>query len=108
VQLAEAARNSGLGERDKLAAIAEGQKKQMEVLGQDATVKLRQFELLLQFAQDHPEVIAAVFNNAQKFVPQVVVGGGQGGEIGGMLSGLLGEILNRNNPQGQGGAPARQ
>jgi hypothetical protein len=107
VQLAEAARNSGLGERDKLAAIAEGQKKQMEVLGQDATVKLRQFELLLQFAQDHPEVIAAVFNNAQKFVPQVVVGGGQGGEIGGMLSGLLGEILNRNNPQGQG-APARQ
>jgi hypothetical protein len=101
VQLAQAARNSGLGERDKLAAIAEGQKKQMEVLGQDATVKLRQFELLLQFAQEHPEVVAAVFNNAQKFVPQVVVGGQGDSGVGGMLSALLGEVLNR---QGQGGA----
>src|SRR5215475_10139377 len=70
VQLAQAARNSGEGERDKLAAIAEGQKKQMEVLGLDATVKLRQFELILQFASQHPDVVAAIFNNAQKFVPQ--------------------------------------
>lgn len=96
VQLAQAARNSGLGERDKLAAIAEGQKQQREVLGLEATVKLRQFELLLQFAEKNPEVIAAMFNNAHKFVPQVTVGGG-GSEagIGGMLSALLGEMLNK-------------
>ena len=94
VQLAQAARNSGEGERDKLAAIAEGQKKQMDVLGLDATVKLRQFELVMQFAQQHPEVVAAMFNNAHKFVPQVTVG--QGGDgIGGMLSALVGEALGK-------------
>lgn len=101
VQLAQAARNSGEGERDKLGAIAEGQKKQMEVLGLDATVRLRQFELALQFAQQHPEVVAAMFNNAHKFVPQVTVG--QGGEaLSGMLSALLGEALGRSEAAAKG------
>jgi hypothetical protein len=95
VQLAQAARNSGQGERDKLAAIAEGQKKQMEVLGLDATVKLRQFELMMQFAEQHPEVIAAMFNNAHKFVPQVTVGQGNEG-LGGMLAALVGDALGKS------------
>jgi hypothetical protein len=99
VQLAQAARNSGLGERDKLEAIAEGQKKQMEVLGQDATVKLRQFELLLQFADKHPDVVASVFENAQKFVPQITVG--QSDATSGLLTALIGDMLNRSaNPGG--------
>ncbi len=108
VQLAQAARNSGLGERDKLAAIAEGQKKQMDVLGLDATVKLRQFELLMQFAQQHPDVISAVFNNAHKFVPQVTVG--QGGDgVAGMLSALLGDMLAKSAAQNApaGSAPSQ-
>ena len=105
VQLAEAARNSGMGERDKLEAIAAGQKKQMEVLGQDATVKLRQFELLLQFAEKHPDVVAALFNNAHKFVPQISVGQGDGSS--GMLTALIGDMLNRSaNPAGPA-APAK-
>ncbi|MBX2805700.1 MAG: hypothetical protein KTR19_07000 [Hyphomicrobiales bacterium] len=98
VQLAQAARNSGEGERDKLAAIASGQQKQMEVLGLDATVKLRQFELLLQFAENHPEVVAAMFNNAHKFVPQVTVGGNSE-SVGGLLSALLGQIATQGNLQ---------
>jgi hypothetical protein len=109
VQLAQAARNAGQGDRDKLAAIAEGQKKQMEVLGLDATVKLRQFELVLQFAQQHPEVVAAMFNNAHKFVPQVTVGQGSEG-VGGLLSALMGEMMTRPGALGQQGmapAPAR-
>jgi len=105
VQLAQAARNTGQGDRDKLAAIAEGQKKQMDVLGLDATVKLRQFELILQFAQAHPEVVAAMFNNAHKFVPQVTVGAG-GDAMGGMLSAFMGEMLNRGNPEAQQAAVA--
>ena len=104
VQLAQAARNSGEGERDKLAAIATGQQKQMEVLGLDATVKLRQFELLMQFAEKHPEVIAAMFNNAHKFVPQVTVGSGGDG-VSGLLSALIGEYVQRNTA-GEG-APAK-
>jgi hypothetical protein len=99
VQLAQAARNSGMGERDKLEAIAEGQKKQMEVLGQDATVKLRQFELLLQYADKHPNVVAALFNNAHKFVPQITVG--QSDASSGLLTALIGDMLNRSaNPGG--------
>ena len=104
VQLAQAARNTGQGDRDKLAAIAEGQKKQMEVLGLDATVKLRQFELVLQFAQQHPEVVAAMFNNAHKFVPQITIGQGSEG-VGGLLSALMGEMLTRPGALGQQGAP---
>jgi hypothetical protein len=100
VQLAQAARNTGQGDRDKLAAIAEGQKKQMDVLGLDATVKLRQFELVLQFAQQNPQVIAAMFNNAHKFVPQVTVGAG-GDAVGGLISAFMGEMLNRGNPDAQ-------
>jgi regulator of protease activity HflC (stomatin/prohibitin superfamily) len=106
VQLAQAARNTGQGDRDKLAAIAEGQKKQMDVLGLDATVKLRQFELVLQFAQAHPEVVAAMFNNAHKFVPQVTVGAG-GDALGGMISAFMGEMLNRGNPDAQPPTMAR-
>ena len=99
VQLAQAARNSGVGERDKLEAIADGQKKQMDVLGLDATVKLRQFELILQFAEKNPQVIAAIFNNAHKFVPQVTVGQSGDSGVGGLLTALLGEMLNRSAPQ---------
>ena len=93
---AKAARNTGIGERDKLAAMAEGQKKQMEVLGLEATVKLRQLELVPQFAEKHPDVIAAMFNNAHKFVPQIVVGQTDGAS--GLLTALIGDVLDR---QGQ-------
>ena len=106
VQLAQAARNAGQGDRDKLSAIAEGQKNQMEVLGLDATVKLRQFELVLQFAQQHPEVVAAMFNNAHKFVPQITVGQGSEG-VGGLLSALMGEMMTRPGALGQQGETPR-
>jgi hypothetical protein len=73
VQNAQAARNEGQGERDKLSLISEGQQKQVGALGPEATVKLRQFELTLEtigkFANAHPEVLIAVLANSQKFVP---------------------------------------
>ena len=78
VQNAQAARNEGQGERDKLSLISEGQQKQVGVLGPEATVKLRQFELMLEtiakFGNAHPEVFTAALANAQKFVPNVQVG----------------------------------
>jgi hypothetical protein len=95
VQNAEAARNEGIGERDKLTAIAEGQKAQMEILGVDATVQLRQYELIVgkafEFMNAHPDVIKDAVGNAQKFVPNIMVGGDSGN--GGMLSALLGQVL---------------
>jgi regulator of protease activity HflC (stomatin/prohibitin superfamily) len=102
VQNAQAARNEGQGERDKLSLVSEGQQKQVNVLGPDATVKLRQFELMLdtvaRFGNAHPEVFTAALANAQKFVPNVQVGGGGDG-VSGMLMAILGQTLS-------GGAPA--
>jgi len=110
VQNAQAARNEGLGERDKLSLISEGQQKQVGVLGPEATVKLRQFELLLdtvaKFANTHPEVFTAVLANAQKFVPNVQVGtAGEG--ISGMLMAILGQTLAGGSPPGANPAQPR-
>jgi hypothetical protein len=98
VQNALAARNEGQGERDKLTAIAAGQKSQVEVLGPEATKQLRQFELtvdtLSKFANANPQVIAAALTNASKFVPQTSInlgGSGSGSllDAAGLLGGLL-------------------
>ena len=99
LQNAEAAKNEGQGERDKLEAIAAGQKAQMEVLGVEATVNLRKFELavstLRDFFDKNPQVLTAALSNAQKFVPQVSVGGTDGGIIG-SLQALLGRTLSNS------------
>ncbi len=83
-QLAIALRNEGRGERDKLNLIAEGQKAQARVLGEDRVVELRRFELivnsLLTFFKDHPDVLTTALANAHKFVPErVITIGGEGG-----------------------------
>jgi hypothetical protein len=107
VQNALAARNEGQGERDKLTAIATGQKSQVEVLGPEATRQLRQFELALEtlakFANAHPDVISAALTNASKFVPQTSINLGGGGS-GSLLdaAGLLGGLVTA----GQTPAPA--
>jgi hypothetical protein len=89
--------NEGEGERDKLKAIAEGQKAQLDVLGQEATVNLRKFELTLdtlsKFASANPKVIEAALTNASKFVPQIQVGSNEGGGLGGILSAIAGGSL---------------
>ncbi len=110
VQNAQAARNEGQGERDKLSLISEGQQKQVGVLGPESTVKLRQFELMLEtisrFATAHPEVFTAALTNAQKFVPNVQVGGGGDG-VGGLLMAILGQSLagTQGNPLVPGTSP---
>jgi hypothetical protein len=110
VQNAQAARNEGQGERDKLSLISEGQQKQVGVLGPDATVKLRQFELTLdtiaKFANAHPEVFTAALSNAQKFVPNVQVGAGGDG-VAGMLMAILGQSLNSAPAPPSPPAPSR-
>ena len=109
---AQAARNEGQGERDKLTMIAEGQKQQKEVLGTDATVRLRQFELALDkvfgFADRHPQVLTTALANAQKFVPNIQVGASEGGGVGGLLTALLGQALSTNtSPAGVTGPASR-
>ena len=97
VQNAQAARNEGQGERDKLSLISEGQQKQVSVLGPDSTVKLRQFELTLdtisKFLNAHPEVLTAALANSQKFVPNVQVGGSGDSGVSGLMMAILGQQL---------------
>jgi len=73
------------------------------VLGPESTVKLRQFELMLdtiaKFANAHPEVFTAALANAQKFVPNVQVGSGGEG-VAGMLMAILGQNLAGAAPPG--------
>jgi hypothetical protein len=111
VQNAQAARNEGQGERDKLSLISEGQQKQVGVLGPESTVKLRQFELMLdtiaKFANAHPEVFTAALANAQKFVPNVQVGAGGDG-VAGMLMAILGQNLATPAPGAVTPGPAVQ
>jgi regulator of protease activity HflC (stomatin/prohibitin superfamily) len=112
VQNAQAARNEGQGERDKLSLISEGQQKQVGVLGPESTVKLRQFELMLdtisKFANAHPEVLTAALANAQKFVPNVQVGSGGGEGITGMLMAIFGQPLAGAPPASSGQPPTSQ
>jgi hypothetical protein len=111
VQNALAARNEGQGERDKLTAIAAGQKSQVEVLGPEATRQLRQFELTLEtlakFANANPQVIAAALTNASKFVPQTSINLGGSGS-GSLLdaAGLLGGLITAGQTPAASAPPA--
>lgn len=98
VQTAQALKNDGQGERDKLNMIAEGQKAQVAVLGEDRVVELRKFELilgqLLNFFDKHPDVLTAALANAHKFVPERVftMGDSKGGGLPGVAA-ILGDLL---------------
>lgn len=104
VQIAQALKNEGLGERDKLNMVAEGQKAQVAVLGEDRVVELRKFELtlnqLLSFFDKHPDVLTAALANAHKFVPERVftMGDSKGGGLSGAAA-ILGDLLGgKSNP----------
>src|SRR5215471_15839056 len=93
-----ALKNQGEGQRDQLKAVAEGQRAQTDVLGVDATVRLRQYELLVDklfgFANAHPEVLTTALTNAQKFVPNIQVGKEENG-MAGLVMALLGQSLSQ-------------
>ena len=98
-QFAIARRNEGLGERDKLNLIAEGQKSQAQVLGEDRVVELRKFELVVgrvfDFFEKNPDVLTTALANAHKFVPERVFTLGQGGGANNLAgaAAVLGDLL---------------
>jgi hypothetical protein len=115
VQNAQALRNQGQGERDRLTLISEGQRAQTEVLGADATVRLRQYELILDrifnFVDKNPNVLTVALANAHKFVPERVTNIGPAGSGGGTDSLLgaatiLGDLLNPGTPNARPATPA--
>ncbi len=99
---AEAAKNLGQGEKDRLDLIAQGQKAQAQVLGEDRVVNLRKYELLLDrvfgFLDKNPEVLTTALSNAQKFVPERVFtfGAGSGNNLP-AAAGILGDLLGQTS-----------
>jgi hypothetical protein len=95
---AEAAKNLGQGEKDRLDLIAQGQKAQAQVLGEDRVVNLRKYELLLDrvfgFLDKNPEVLTTALSNAQKFVPErmFTLGAGNNNSLP-AAAGILGDLL---------------
>jgi hypothetical protein len=105
LQNAQALRNQGQGERDKLTLISEGQKAQTEVLGVDATVRLRQYELMVDrmfgFADKNPGVLTTALANAHKFVPERVTNVGHGSGTDSLMgaASILGDLLSPTPPR---------
>jgi len=112
LQNAQALRNQGQGERDKLTLISEGQKAQTEVLGVDATVRLRQYELMLDrmfgFADKNPNVLTTALANAHKFVPERVTNVGSGNASDSLMgaASILGDLLSPSAPRAAAPAAA--
>jgi hypothetical protein len=70
VEIKEEQRLLGEGEKLKLQAIAEGQRAQMEVLGQEKTYELARLQMILESAVKNPNIVQ---------VPTVLVNGSGGG-----------------------------
>lgn len=100
-QFAMSKKNEGQGERDKLYLIAEGQKAQAQVLGENRVVELRKFELvadrIFTFFEKNPEVLSKALANAHKFVPERVFSLGGSGNSAMGAAGILGDLLGGNS-----------
>ena len=112
-KLKDAAEQIGQGEKLKLTAIADGQKAQAAVLGQERVAELRKFELVVDrffgLLEKNPDLITAALANAHKFVPNTVITTGEGAGLEGAAS-IFGTLLNASgtSPSGNGSDPERQ
>ena len=100
-KLMKAEENKGIGERAKLLAIAEGQRAQKDVLGDERVVELEKFRSLLLFLGENPEVFKALVESQSRLVPhtQITIGGGaqnDGGLAG--AAAIFGSILRNADP----------
>lgn len=86
------------GEKAFLIAQAEGQKAQMEVLGQEGTVKLQMFERTLKtvssFMEQNPQVLVEAMKASGRLVPSIVVNSNGTGSDNNAAALLFGSMLN--------------
>jgi hypothetical protein len=102
VQVSEQNRNAaklrGEGQKLELEEIAQGQRAQADVLGQDRVLTITLVQQLLKTIQDKPEIVSLI----GRLVPQTVVStGGQGTGLDSAAA-ILGALINN----GGGAAPA--
>jgi hypothetical protein len=102
VQVSEQNRNAaklrGEGQKLELEEIAQGQRAQADVLGQDRVLTITLVQQLLKTIQDKPEIVSLI----GRLVPQTVVStGGQGTGLDSAAA-ILGALINNSG----GAAPA--
>jgi hypothetical protein len=102
VQVAEQNKNAsklrGEGQKLELEEIAQGQRAQADVLGQDRVLTITLVQQLLKTIQEKPEIVALI----GRLVPQTVVStGGQGAGLDSAAA-ILGALINN----GGGATPA--
>ena len=100
-QFKSARANEGMGERDKLNYIAEGQKLRPRSWARSewsSSENLSSWLIgLLTIVQQHPEILTTALSNAHKFVPDRVITVGGEGSGGSSLPGamsILGDMLS--------------
>ena len=102
VQVAEQNKNAaklrGEGQKLELEEVAQGQRAQAEVLGQDRVLTITLVQQMLKAIQDKPEIVSLI----GRLVPQTVVStGGQGTGLDSAAA-IIGALLNN----GGGATPA--
>jgi SPFH domain / Band 7 family len=86
----DAAKLRGEGQKLELEEIAQGQRAQAEVLGQDRVLTITLVQQLLKTIQEKPEIVALI----GRLVPQTVVStGGQGASLD-TAAAILGALIN--------------
>lgn len=102
-KLKDAAKLIGEGEKLKLEAIAQGQKAQALVLGEDRVTELRKFELIVDrgfgLLEKNPELITAAMANVGKLVPNTVVTTGDKGGLDGAAA-IFGAFMTDDAKKG--------
>ncbi len=100
-----ARKTQGEAEKEYFTAIAEGQRAQMSVFGQEATMRMQMFgqslKLIEFLAEKKPEILIQGLASANKFVPNIVVtnsGGGSGGTSPEGMAAIFASVLNGSVP----------
>jgi hypothetical protein len=96
VQVSEQNKNAaklrGEGQKLELEEIAQGQRAQADVLGQDRVLTINLVQQLLKAVQDKPEIVSLI----GRLVPQTVVStGGQGTGLDSAAA-ILGALINNS------------
>jgi hypothetical protein len=94
----KARETEGQGEQAYLTAIAEGQKAQAEVLGEETTAKIQMFQMVVKAIQEmtdkNPEILTTALTQAKKFVPDVVVNNSGGSNDLSGAAAIFGRLMN--------------
>ena len=104
--IAAALRIQGQGEADKIKAIAEAQKEQLAVLGEQATVQLAMFDKFVAALKENPTLLSDALKVVERLTPNTLIvnGGADGNNSLSSAASIFGTLFNRTGAGGVSGA----